>query len=278
MTSRPRLTTHRARSATETRPLDRLTLAIESLENRSVPTGLTLAIADAIVAEGTSGTKFVEVPVTLSAPAAKTVQVDFQTVATSARAGSDFGAVSGQLTFARGESRKVISVPIVGDRLPEFNESFDVVLRRPRGAQLADDRGTVTIFDSSPRVSIAASSGAVDGRGGILTFTVSLSTAYDRSVSVQFQTADGLPNPGLADGAVAGQDYVASTGLLTFAPGETRKTISIQVLPNNATAEYDEYFRVFLFNASGALLTTPDAYAEGWISGSLGTPPGEFVG
>jgi len=253
-------------------------LSLEALEGRCVPTGF--AIGDATIAEGTSGTRFVELAVTLPAPATKSVQVDFQTVAGSARAGSDFGAVSGTLTFARGQSRQIIRVPVIGDRVPEFSESFDVVLQRARGAKIADGRGTVTILDSSPRISIAAPSFALDGRdgrGGVLTFTVSLSTAYDRAVSVQFQTADGISTPGLADRAVAGEDYVAASGLLTFAPGETKKTISIQVL-SNVIPEYDEYFRVFLFNATEGLLTAADASADGWILGSIGTPPGEFVG
>lgn len=267
----------RPRTGGAAHPLGQAALAIESLENRAVPAGLTLAIGDATVAEGTSGTSFVNVPVTLSAPAAKSVQVNFQTVAGSARAGSDFNAVSGQLTFAQGQTRQIIRVPILGDRLPEFNESFEVVLQRPRGAQLADGRGTVTILDSSPRISIAATSSAVDASGGVVTFTVSLSTAYDRAVSVRFQTADGVSTPGLGDRAVAGEDYVAAAGLLTFAPGETKKTISVQVLAG-VIPEYDEFFRVFLFSATEALLTAADASADGWIRGILGTPPGEFIG
>jgi len=253
-------------------------LSLESLEVRSVPTGFV--VGDAVVAEGTSGTRFVEVPVTLPAPATKTVQVDFQTVAASARAGSDFTAVSGTLTFARGQSRQVVRVPIIGDRVPEFNESFDVVLQRARGAMIADGRGTVTIQDSSPRLKIAATnfvSDNDDGVGGTLQFAVTLSVPYDQPVTVQFQTADGLSTPGLADGAKAGEDYVSTTGTLTFLPGETRKTISVRVL-GDSTPEYDEMMRVFLFNATNALLMVSDASAEGFIWGKRGTPPGEFVG
>lgn len=253
-------------------------LSLESLEQRCVPAGL--AIGDVVVTEGTSGTRFVEVPVTLSAPAAKTVQVNFQTVAGSARAGSDFTAVSGTLSFAVGQTRQVIRVPIIGDRVPEFNESFEVVLQRARNATITDGRGSVLIQDSSPRLSVKAANSVMDaddGVGGTLLFTVSLSAAYDQPVTVQFQTADGLSTPGLADGAKAGEDYVAATGTLTFAPGETRKTISIRVL-GDTTPEYDEMLRIFLFNATGALLMVSDASAEGYIYGKRGTPPGEFIG
>src|SRR5262245_61899816 len=50
------------------------------------------------------------------------------------------------------------------------------------------------------------------------TFTVTLSTAYDRAVTMPFRTVDGTAKT--RDG-----DYVAKTGTLTFNPGETTKTI-----------------------------------------------------
>lgn len=238
------------------------------------------AVADVTVTEGTSGTRVVEVPVTLAAPATKSVQVDFQTVAGSARGGSDYVTASGTLSFARGQVRQVARVSVIGDRVPEFNESFEVVLQRARGAAIADSRGTVLIRDSSPRLSVKAANIVVDaddGRGSTLQFTVSLSAAYDQAVTVQFQTADGLSTPGLADGARAGEDYVAATGTITFARGETQKTISVQVL-GDTRPEYDEMLRLFLFNPIGAQLLVSDAMAEGYISGNLGTPPGEFIG
>lgn len=242
-----------------------------------VATGVV--VADAVVAEGTSGTRFVDVPVTLPGPARKTVQVDFRTAAGSAQAGVDFSSVSGTLTFAVGQARQVIRVPVIGDRVPEFNESFEVVLVRARGAEIADGRGTVLIQDSSPRLRVQAANlvfEADDGVGGALQFTVSLSAAHDQPVSVQFQTADGLWTPGLADGAKAGEDYVAATGSVTFAPGETQKTVPIQVL-GDTKPEYDEMVRFFLFNGTGALLMVSDASADGFIAGKLGTPPGEFI-
>lgn len=251
---------------------------ISSLGISQVSAGF--AVADVTVTEGTSGTRVVEVPVTLAAPATKSVQVDFQTVAGSARAGSDYVTASGTLSFARGQVRQVARVSVIGDRVPEFNESFEVVLQRARGAAIADGRGTVVINDSSPRLSVKAANIVVDaddGRGSTLQFTVRLSAAYDQAVTVQFQTADGVSTPGLADGAIAGEDYVAATGAITFAPGETQKTVSIQVL-GDTKPEYDEMLRVFLFNPTGAQLLVSDAMAEGYISGNLGTPPGEFIG
>src|SRR5262249_43581762 len=52
-------------------------------------------------------------------------------------------------------------------------------------------------------------------------FAVTLSSAYDAPVTVDWATADGT--------ATAGSDYQSGSGTLTFAPGETAKTITILV-------------------------------------------------
>jgi hypothetical protein len=75
----------------------------------------------------------------------------------------------------------------------------------------------------------------------LFTFTVSLSAAYDQPVTVSFRTADGT--------AKAGEDYAAKSGTLTFAPGETTKTITIAVTGDNKR-ESDETFFLDLFGNS----------------------------
>jgi hypothetical protein len=56
----------------------------------------------------------------------------------------------------------------------------------------------------------------------LFTFTVTLSAAYDQTVTMSFRTVDGTAK-------TSDQDYVAQTGTLTFKPGETTKTITIEV-------------------------------------------------
>lgn len=83
----------------------------------------------------------------------------------------------------------------------------------------------------------------MEGRKGntLFVFTVTLSAPSATQVTVRYATADGT--------ARAGEDYVAATGTLTFAPGETTKTISIKV-KGDTKQEIDETFFV---NLSGAL-------------------------
>jgi len=57
-------------------------------------------------------------------------------------------------------------------------------------------------------------------------FTVTLSQASTKAVTVTYATANGT--------AVAGTDYVAASGVLTFNPGQTSQTINVTVLGNSA--------------------------------------------
>src|SRR5688572_18745064 len=78
-------------------------LSIEALENRAVLA--TFSVADATVWEGNAGPTTAAVVVSLSAPARKTVSVNFATTDGTANAGSDYDAATGKLVFAPGESR-----------------------------------------------------------------------------------------------------------------------------------------------------------------------------
>jgi hypothetical protein len=233
-------------------------LAIEALEDRSVPA--TLSVWSNWVLEGVSGIHNAELEVRLSAPSTKTVTVDYVTrndpgIGT-ATAGSDYEPVSGRLTFARGETSKTILIPIHGDRKVEPNEWFEVQLQRPKGATIAGSwSAKMTIIDSSPRISISDERViATAGSGStLMTFTVRLSAAYDLPVTVNYATSDGFEDENTPLAAYAGQDYVATSGTLTFAPGETTKTISVEIL-GDAVPESDEYFFVDLFSPSNAYL------------------------
>lgn len=219
-------------------------LSVEELDARIVPA--RLSVADVTIVEGNSGTQYAQVSVRLDAPRWQTVSVNYATSAGSATAGSDYDAVSGTLTFARGQTLKTLLVPVHGDRLSEPDETFAVSLSGARGATISDGTGVVTIADNEPRLSIGNAEGTVvydlDGNvtGTTLHFTVSLALAYDQPVTVNYATADGT--------ATAGVDYLAASGTLTFAPGETTKTIAVTALGNFAGV--DRWFSVNLDEAS----------------------------
>ena len=98
---------------------------------------------------------------------------------------------------------------------------------------------------------------AEEGRDETIDFAVTLAPASPAAVTVAYATADGS--------ATAGEDYTAASGTLTFAPGETAKTVAVAVL-DDAIDEGAETFTLTLSAASGAELA--DAEAVGTITNS----------
>src|SRR6185369_1713185 len=93
-------------------------------------------------------------------------------------------------------------------------------------------------------------------------FTVTLSApAPAGGASVSFATQD-LPGSCITC-AVAGQDYTAQSGTLSFATGEQFKTIAVPVLADNKKNEGNEQFQVVLSSPTNA--TIADGTAIGTI-------------
>lgn len=109
----------------------------------------------------------------------------------------------------------------------------------------------VTWGEANPTLSLADAS-VTEGNSGAKTLlaTVSLSVASGAPVTVNYATQNGT--------AIAGTDYVAASGTITFAPGETSRTIPLMV-NGDAAVEPDEYFMLTLSGATGATLTRPSA-------------------
>jgi Calx-beta domain/FG-GAP-like repeat/FG-GAP repeat len=209
-------------------------------------------IRDVTVIEGNTGAVSAEFTVTLSAASTQPVTVAYATGNDTATAGSDYQTVSGTLTFAPGETSQTFTVPVIGDRLPESTETFLVNLSSPTNAIIADGRGLGTIVDDEPRIRISDVTRAEGKKGQttLFTFTVTLSVAYDQAMTVSYRTVDGTATSGTGGNA----DYIARTGTLTFAPGETTKSITIEVKGDNKW-EADETFYLDLFGlSSNALL------------------------
>ena len=104
--------------------------------------------ADARAREGEDAT--LDFAVTLSAPAPGLVTVDYRTLDASAKAGEDYGARSGTLSFAPGETAKTVSVPVLDDAVDEGTEILVFRLEAVRGAVLADRFAVGRIENSDP--------------------------------------------------------------------------------------------------------------------------------
>ncbi len=206
---------------------------------------LTLSIGNVEVTEGNTGTTDATFTVTLSRPSNVDVTVHYETKDyDTALAGIDYIAESGTLTIPAGETSGAFTVAIIGDRLAEGNEYFGVELSAPTNATFHKSWASCTIFDDEPQISINYVYKSEGSFGTTpFTFTVTLlSVAYDQPVTVAYRTVDGTAT-------TADHDYVAKTGTLTFSPGQTTKTITIDVKGDNKK-ESDENFLVELFDNS----------------------------
>ena len=110
--------------------------------------------------------------------------------------------------------------------------------------------GTITNDDGAPGLSVNDVT-VTEGDSGTTnaTFTVTLAPASGQNVSVNYATADGT--------ATAPADYAATSGTLTFAPGQTTKTVTVPVV-GDTLDELDETYTLNLSNAVNAAIARPD--------------------
>jgi hypothetical protein len=206
----------------------------------------SLAVSDALVTEGDSGTKNALFTVSLSAASAGPVTVDYATADGSAKAPGDYTATTGTLTFAAGELSKQVAVAVVGETLDELHETYSLDLSNPVGATLGDARGAGTILDNDPQVSLSVDDVSAPEGGQSATFTLSLSRESGKIVTVDYATADGS--------AAAPSDYASHSGTIIFMAGETSKTVSV-ALVQDALVESDETFTLALSRVVNASLS-----------------------
>lgn len=121
-----------------------------SLQSAAATTAPTISISDATITEGDSGTREASFTVTLSEASRQTVKVNYATADVTAPAGVDYTSRTGTLSFRAGTTSATVTVPILGDSVPENTETFTVNLSNPVRANISDGSGTGTIFDNDP--------------------------------------------------------------------------------------------------------------------------------
>ena len=227
--------------------------AVDILDND----GLTVAVsADAkIVAEGDPATFTVELTPDYIATTGDTV-VSY-TVGGMAMPNVDYMEPPGTLTIGVGETSGTITIATRADEEMEDDETLTVTLVSATtvGAVTVDTTPAETTVIDPPAVTIKEPDGVMENGGEIL-FEVNLARASTRQITVDYRTED--------DTATASEDYVAESGRLTFAAGETRRTISIRVL-DDALDEADETFTVLLSAPENARFEGDTVSATGTI-------------
>jgi hypothetical protein len=221
----------------------------------------TISINDVAVAEGTGNQtqSSANFTVSLNAASEKLITVQYALEAGTATSAVDYFNVSGTVEFPVGTTAKTISVPMIHDNTFEPDETFFVNLSNATNATITDGQGqgTITNDDSQPTISIANSfrTEGASGTSGNSTFEVKLSNPSHQTITVAFATANGS--------ATAGSDYVTTSGTVTFNPGETAKSVTVEVLGDNIDEISETYF-VNLSNPTNATIAT--AQGTGTIS------------
>ena len=107
-----------------------------------------LAVADANASENVDDT--IDFTVTLNRVTSATVSVDYATADGSAKAGADYVAKSGTLTFSAGERSKTVQVDILDDTHDEGEETFTLALSNVSGGVIMDGQATGRIRNHDP--------------------------------------------------------------------------------------------------------------------------------
>lgn len=183
---------------------------------------------------------------TLSEPA-EDDSVTFFTVDGSALSGSDYTSTMQNVAFPEGALFINVSIPILGDNIPELNEVFYVRLTDST-ATIDDGEGQCTIRDddsNDPALWIDSvlltegDSGSVDAM-----LTVTLTGIPTADVTVNYSTSDGTATSG---------DYTTTSNILTIPLGNNTGTIIVPVI-GDSSGENNEFLFVNLSNATNAVI------------------------
>ncbi len=222
-----------------------LVIAVMFAGSAAAAGGPNISISDVTLTEGNSGTTNFNFTISSNAPVTTTTTVAYTTVDNTAVAPSDYVAKSGIATIALGQTSTTVTVLVNGDTLNEANETFFVNLTGNPSANAtildAQGVGTINNNDAAPKLSIGNAIVTEDTAGatGAL-FALTLTAASGQPVSVTYATSNGT--------ATAGLDYTAAAPIvLTFAPGEVSKQISIPIIADTID-EDNETFNINLTN------------------------------
>ena len=160
--------------------------------------------------------------VRLSAAVSQDAVVEYATSSGTARAGQDYEATTGTLTFPAGTTRLAILVPIIDDNVVEEEETFTISLRNSN-ATIGEGKATGAIADNDlPLISVKAEPAAVE-EGGTIKFTLTRLGAFNlnRALEVPIRVTER--------GAFLGDIDVLPTEA-TFAANETTATLLVETV------------------------------------------------
>ena len=228
----------------------------------------TLTVSAPAVTEGTDAHAVFTVSLSNASTEAITTSLAL-TAGTATGAGTDFGpaievstdggatwGAATSVTIPAGATSVMARTPITDDTIDEAAETFDLTATVTAGTTTnGAASGTATITDDDPTPAISINDVTVNEAAGTATFTVSLSNPSATAVTVDYDTNSGT--------ATEGADFDDTNGTLTFAPGVTTQTVTVNIT-DDSLFENAEAFSVDLTNVS-ATATIADNQGIGTI-------------
>lgn len=175
--------------------------------------------------------------------ATNNAQTVYFEVAGSASSGSDFAPLGGSIVIPAGLASAALALNPVDDPAQEFAETVIVNLRAAPGAQIASaNSAAVAIHDNDGTIEFARVTFEAIESVEAAPVQVLYSGNTNLWVTVDYTALGGT--------ASAGADFVVTNGTLTFAPGETSKTLFVSII-DDLQVESAETVQLLLKNASG---------------------------
>ncbi|MGA2137550.1 MAG: Calx-beta domain-containing protein [Verrucomicrobiia bacterium] len=151
-----------------------------------------------------------------------TVSVDFSTSDGSAKAGIDYMATAGTVTFGEGVLTNTVTIPILESSPLETNQTVHLTLSHPQGCALSNPKNAVLtiVATGPPTIQFGAANYHVHEHVGKATLTVLRFGDSSGAASVDYATSDGT--------AKNGTDYLGTSGTLVFPSGAESASFSFQ--------------------------------------------------
>ncbi|MCV3765658.1 Calx-beta domain-containing protein [Rhizobium sp. TRM95796] len=227
-------------------------------DNDGSGSNLSLFVSSPSFVEGNSGSTTAVFEVHLSQPYSSELSFSYTTVDGTAKAGSDYTATTGTVTFFAGQTVASVEIEVKGDTTIEASEFFSLVVTPTSdiASGTAGSTGMAAILDNdtgaagAPEISVTRVD-STELSGEYVTFQISLSEASDEEVTMDFRSIEGTAT-------AADFSNGMESGTVTIAAGETTGLVSFR-LYGDSEDEVDESVWLELTNAQNAVFAGGDA-------------------
>jgi hypothetical protein len=251
---------------------------------------IQFAASTATVVEGLPGDPGRTVHITVTRTGANLVgpvTVGWSATGGTATSPADFTPSSGTLTFEAGVASQGFDIVAVDDAIAEGTETIVLGLGAPTGGAVlgSPSQMTVYIIDAQQSVAFSNASYAVGETTPQAVITLVRLGVPTGAVTVTATTVPAVVLPGQQQ-AQAGDDYVNTSTVVTFAVGEIVKTFNVPILTGNASVrngnrivglQLSSPVNAALLGAGTATLTILD-FRPDLVIASVGTPPSTLTG